>query len=188
MAFPFAPSWFRVILCTVASLLAIGPTRAAAPVEPQITEGFINAPLAEVWRVFTTAEGLLTTGVDKADVDLRIGGSIRTISGGAGGTWVSEVLAFEPERMLALRTREAPTGFPHRDAMVGTWTIIYFTPSGQDMTHVRFVALGYTDAPASQALRKFSADAHRQTLDRVAQRYWPKCKLCQTESPVAPAQ
>jgi len=30
--------------------------------EPQLTEGFVNAPVAEVWRLFTTSEGFLATG------------------------------------------------------------------------------------------------------------------------------
>ena len=30
--------------------------------EPQVTEGFVNAPVAEVWKIFTTSEGFTRTG------------------------------------------------------------------------------------------------------------------------------
>src|SRR5688572_14108931 len=45
--------------------------------ESQITEGFVNAPVAEVWRLFTTSDGYKTTGVADAEVDLKVGGTIR---------------------------------------------------------------------------------------------------------------
>jgi hypothetical protein len=34
----------------------------AGGAEPQVTEGFVNAPVAEVWSLFTTSEGYLATG------------------------------------------------------------------------------------------------------------------------------
>lgn len=165
----------------------------ASPTGPQVTEGFVNAPLAEVWRLFTTSEGYRATGVQQAEVDLRIGGLIRSHYDPKGTlgdpeTVVNEILAYEPERMLALRIEQPPASFPYRDAVAGTWTVIYFTPSGQDMTHVRMVGLGYRDDARSQALRQFFEEGNRKTLDRVALRYWPKCKLCEKEAAAAPAE
>ena len=166
--------------------LGVRAQSAAAVPEPQVTEGYINAPIAEVWRIFTTSEGFKATGVDQAEVDLRIGGLIRTHRGPTGTlgdaeTTVDEILAYEPERLLALRIRQAPASFPYRDAVDGTWTVIHFTPSGQDMTHVRIVGLGYRDTPQSQGMRRFFAEANRWTLDHIAKPYWPKCKLCAAE-------
>ncbi|HJY42329.1 MAG TPA: hypothetical protein VJ303_13860, partial [Steroidobacteraceae bacterium] len=99
---------------------------------------------------------------------------------GDSETIVNEILAYEPQRMLAIRIKQAPASFPHRDAIAGTWTVIYFNPAG-DMTQVRIVGLGYDDSPASQAMRKFFAEGNRWTLDHIAKRYWPKCKLCEKE-------
>ena len=123
----------------------------AAAAEPQVTEGFINAATPEVWRLFTTAEGYKLTGVAHAEVDLKVGGSIRTHYDpkgrlGDAGTIVNEILAYEPERMLAIRIRQAPAGFPYKDAVDGTWTVIYMNPAGDNMTQVRIVGLGYTDS------------------------------------------
>jgi len=157
----------------------------ASGAEPQVTEGFVNAPVAEVWRLFTTSEGYLATGAAQADVRLAIGGEIRSHYDpkgtlGDAQTIVNEILAYEPERMLAIRIKQAPANFPHRGAIAGTWTVIYFNPAG-DMTQVRMVGLGYDDSPASQAMRKFFAEGNRWTLDHIAKPYWPKCKLCERE-------
>ena len=161
-------------------------SHAALAAEPQVTEGFVNAPPAEVWRIFTTAEGYKHTGVAHADVDFKIGGTIRTHYDpkgrlGDANTIVNEILAYEPERMLAIRVKQPPADFGYADAIAGTWTVIYLTPAGDNMTQVRIIGLGYTDAPQSQALRKFFAEGNRSTLDHIAKPYWPKCAKCIAE-------
>ena len=178
---------FRPIVVCLATLVMVTARAAVTTDEPQVTEGFINAPVAEVWRIFTTSEGFKQTGVEQADVDLRIGGLLRSHRDAKGTlgdaqTIVNEILAYEPQRMLALRIRQAPADFPYRDAIDGTWSIIYLVPAGQDMTQVRIVGLGYRETPQSQAMRQFFAEGNRWTLDHIAKRYWPKCKLCEAES------
>ena len=168
---------FYVALCAI--WLAAG-ARAA---EPHVTEGFVNAPVAEVWRLFTTSAGYVQTGPAKAEVDLRLGGTIRSHDDPNGElgdpeTLVKEILAYEPERMLALRVKQAPASLPHREALEGVWTVLYFTASGDDMTHVRIVGLGYSETQVSQAARELLALGNRQTLDTIAKHYWPKCARC----------
>jgi uncharacterized protein YndB with AHSA1/START domain len=162
----------------------------AQAAEPQVTEGFINAATPEVWRIFTTAEGYKQTGVAHAEVDLKIGGAIRTHYDpkgrlGDARTIVNEILAYEPERMLAFRIKQAPADFPYPDAVAGTWTVIYLTPAGDNMTQVRIIGLGYTDQPQSVAMRKFFAEGNRWTLDRIAKGYWPKCAKCVADEAAA---
>lgn len=178
-----------ILFGLILSALAL-PDRPAIAIEPevapQVTEGFVNAPTAEVWRVFTTAEGYKLTGAALAEVNLKIGGLICAHYDPQGqlgddGTIVNEILAYEPERMLAMRIKQPPAGFPYKDAVAGTWTVIYMDPAGDDMTQVRIIGLGYTDAPGSQAMRKFFADGNRRTLDHIAKRYWPKCAKCVAE-------
>ncbi|MBB6092972.1 uncharacterized protein YndB with AHSA1/START domain [Povalibacter uvarum] len=185
-----------VLACFVAGVTfgdeAPGNQSASEATQSQTTEGYINAPLAEVWRIFTTADGLRTAGVGQAEVDLRVGGSIRSHDDpraklGDPETWVREILAYDPQRMLASHIRQAPARFPYRNELGNVWTVTYFTASGEDMTHVKIVVLGYRPDAASQALRQSLAEANRRTLDTVAKRYWPKCKLCTTE-PAADAE
>lgn len=174
----------RAFIAMCSWLLA---STAWAETEAQVTEGFVNAPIAEVWRLFTTADGYQRTGAAQAEIDLRIGGEIRTHYDPKGTlgdpeTIVNEILAFEPERMLALRVKQAPASFPHRDAVGRIWTVIYFTASGEDMTHVRIVGLGYGEDAASKALRDFFTTGNRWTLDHIAKQYWPQCALCKAEA------
>ena len=167
--------------------------QAAHAAEPQVTEGFINAATPEVWRIFTTAEGYKQTGVAHAEVDLKIGGTIRTHYDpkgqlGDAKTIVNEILAYEPERMLAIRIKQAPADFPYKDAIAGTWSVIYLTPAGDNMTQVRIIGLGYTDQPQSEAMRKFFAEGNRWTLDHIAKGYWPKCSKCVADEAAAAAE
>ena len=179
------------LVSPAAALLMALLAHGAWAAEPLVTEGFINAPVAEVWRIFTTSDGYLATGAAQAHVDLRIGGEIQSHYGGQDGkhgqlgdaeTIVNEILAYEPERMLALRIKQAPASFPHRSAIDGTWTVLYFNPAGENMTQVRVVGLGYQDTPESQALRQFFEQGNRWTLDHIAKRYWPKCPRCEREA------
>jgi uncharacterized protein YndB with AHSA1/START domain len=190
-------------LACVGLLLLIGvPAWNARAAEPpaqarqdggQVTEGFINLPVGEVWKMFTTSEGYKATGVAKAEVNLRLGGEIRSHYDSKGRlgdpeTIVNEILAYEPERMLAMRIKQAPASFPYRGAIEGTWTVLYLTPAGENMTHVRIVGLGYDQRPESQAMRKFFADGNRRTLDQMAKPYWPKCAKCEADAQAQAAQ
>ena len=171
-----------LLIAPLASLMV----SVAAAAEPQVTEGFINAPPSEVWRLFTTSEGFKATGVAQAEVDLRIGGSIRTHYDAQGrlgdpNTIVNEILAYEPERMIAIRIKEAPANFPFKNAMRHAWTVIHLSAAGS-MTQVRMVGLGYGDDTESQAMRAFFEKGNRLTLDRMAKPYWPKCAHCAAES------
>lgn len=172
-------------------LLCLALPAGAFSAEPQVTESFINAPVAEVWNLFTTSDGFRRTGAAQAQVDLRIGGEIRAhydLNGKLGDpeTIVNEILAYEPQRMLAIRVKQAPASFPEPQAVREIWTVLYFTPSGADMTHIRIVGLGYSDDQASRAVRDHFAKGNRWTLDHIAKQYWPQCALCKAnpEQPV----
>lgn len=181
--------WSAGMFFCIAWLWTAGAVQAA---EPQVTEGFINAAPAEVWRIFTTAEGYKQTGAAQAEVDLRIGGTIRSHYDpkgqlGDAKTIVNEILAYEPERMLALRIKQAPADFAWPEAITDTWTVIYLTPAGDNMTQVRIIGLGYTDSAQSQAMRKFFAEGNRTTLEHIAKGYWPKCAKCVADEAAAQA-
>ncbi|HEX7011585.1 MAG TPA: SRPBCC domain-containing protein [Steroidobacteraceae bacterium] len=177
----------KAVALLILSALALVAAPSGRAAEPLVIEVFINAPVEEVWRIFTTAEGYRTTGVVQAEVDLRLGGRIQAHYGPEGRlgdekTVVHEILAYEPEHMLALRLVQAPASFPYRDAMGDVWTVIYFTAAGEDMTQVRAVGLGFADGAQAQALRRSFEEDTRAMLDRIAKRYWPKCARCEREA------
>lgn len=174
----------RVLGWLAALLLA---ANGAAASDAQVTEGFINLPVAEVWKLFTTADGYKKTGVAQAEVDLRIGGAIRSHYDPKGRlgdpeTIVNEILAFDPQRMLTMRIRQAPASFPHKDVAGQVWTVMYFNEAGAGMTQVKIVGLGYTADPQSQAMRRYFEAGNKATLERIAKQYWPQCALCKQEA------
>lgn len=155
------------------------PIAPQAP-EPQVTEASITAPVADVWRLFTTSEGYKVLGPHKAEVDLRIGGTICAHYDPKGNlgdpeTVINEILAYDPERMLAIRNLKPPASFLYPQERKGTWTVIYFTPLSDSTTQIRIVDFGYRDDERSQAMRRLFAEGNRWTLDNIIKRYQPPC-------------
>src|SRR5690606_33771163 len=99
----------------------------------------------------TTPQGHRQGGAAQAEVDFRIGGTLRSHHSADGQlddaqAVVLELLAHDPQRMLAWRTLQSP-GLPPQ-ALAPLWTVLYIAPAG-DMTQVRFVIQGGQAAPAA---------------------------------------
>lgn len=128
---------------------------------PLVHEAIIDAPIERVWPVLSTAEGYTAWGVAKCDVDFRVGGEIRSHYKPDGdlhgeSAIVQEILAFEPGRMLAVRVKSVPKGFPFpEDVWKKTWSVFTLTDLGDGRTHVRIAGCGYDDRPESQSMRQF---------------------------------
>src|ERR1700732_276221 len=105
----------------------------AAPVAPLVTTGVVNAPVSEVWKVWTTKEGIESWMVAKTDIELRIGAIWRT-SYSKDSTLEDEaaihqsILAYDPGRMFSFRTVKIPKNFPFPNAIAKTWTVVYLEP------------------------------------------------------------
>lgn len=157
--------------------LALIPLAALAA-EPRklVVEGEVDAPPAEVWRLFTTVEGVTSWMVPLAEVDLRVGGHMRTNydpKGKVGDpkTIVNRILSYEPERMLSLQNVEAPEGFPHAAATRDTWSVIYFDPIDEGKrTRVRVVGLGWGEGPEADAAWAFFEQGNAWTVKRLQER------------------
>src|ERR1700686_1645341 len=113
-----------------------------------INEGVVNAPVSAVWNVWTSGEGYKALGVAQADVDFRIGGLIRSHYGATGtlgdeGTIQNRILAYEPQRMMAIRIDHPPKSFPFKEAWKNTWTVITLTDLGNNRTHIRVASMGF---------------------------------------------
>lgn len=158
---------------------AADPAAFAAPdTSPLIHEGIINAPPAEVWKGISTAEGYKMWGIAQCEFDLRIGGKIRTHYKpdgvlGDDGTIEQEILAYEPERMIAFRVSKPPAGFPFKEAWKGAWSVISLTDLGDGRTHMRLAGMGYTADPESQAMRKFFLTGNEYSI-KMAQSHFDK--------------
>jgi uncharacterized protein YndB with AHSA1/START domain len=166
---------------TVASLL-LGPFDET-PAQPTrdtsalvrnmlVEEGIVAAPVADVWSVFSTGEGFKKLGPAQAEIDLRVGGRMRTHYDPKGrlgdeGTIENEILAFEPQRSIAFRIHQPPKAFPFPGAWKSTWTVVTLDDLGGARTHVRIAMLGYDDTAESQAMRAFFATGNAWTLQKL---------------------
>ncbi len=134
-----------------------------------VNEGVVNAPPSEVWKVLSTPEGFKALGVAHADMDFRVGGLIRSHYKPEGvlgddGTIQNRILAFEPQRMLAIQIDRPPKSFPFKNAWKKTWTVITLTDLGDGRTRVRIASMGYGSDEESQAMRRFFETGNDWTI------------------------
>lgn len=167
----------QFVCSAVLSLAAVSLAHADRTL---VNEAVINAPLADVWNAFTTNEGFESWAVAHAEIDLRIGGEMRTHYDPNGvigdkNTIINQILAFEPQRMLSIRNTRAPEGFPHAELFNKTWSVIYFDAVDdlRDRTRVRIVGMGYGDGPEWDQLYNFFKAGNAQTLDELKKNFEP---------------
>lgn len=145
---------------------------AAEPKNRAVYVAELDADRATVWTAFTTSKGLRTWIAPIAEIELKIGGKMRT-NYNAKGTLKDDtaientILAFDPQRMLALKATRFPKNFPFTEAGEKTWSVFYFEKLSERRTRVTVVGLGYTDDPNSRQLRQFFAGANKFVLDKL---------------------
>jgi uncharacterized protein YndB with AHSA1/START domain len=194
-----------VLLATSMSLAAIlvaqtqqpidpGGARATANLEPLVTEAVVGAPVSEIWRVFTTPQGYTALGIAKADIDFRPGGLILTtydaskpLDGEAAIQ--TEILAYEPARMIATRIHRPPKGFPFREAWKTVWTVVSMADLGDGRSAVRVAMMGWRPDAESQAMREFFRTGNDWVMKKLQSHYGavaPPAGPAHAESPLAP--
>jgi uncharacterized protein YndB with AHSA1/START domain len=156
------------------------PAEAAAAVavlSPQSTEAVIHAPVEEVWKVFATAEGFKSWGVAQCELDLRVGGLIRTHykAGGVLGddeTIVNQVLAYEEPTMFAFRIVKPPAGFPFKEeTWASTWSVATMTPTSDGKTRLRLAGMGYPDTEDGRKMRDFFLAGNAWSMKKLAEKF-----------------
>ena len=169
--------WLMAVLFTA---LSGNPVRTpAANTEPLVHDALIEASVDDVWTAFTTKAGVESWMVAHAEIDLRVGGKMRTHYRKEGvlgdeGTIENTILSFDPKRMLSIKVAKFPKGFPFPKAVENMWTNVYFEPMGSNRTRVTVRGLGWTEDEQSQQMRKFFDGGNKQTLDALAARFKAK--------------
>ena len=140
-----------------------------------VNEGVIEAPVEAVWEALSTSEGYKALGPALADVDLRVGGTIRSryrADGELGDAETIEnvILAYEPPTMIALRIQKVPATFPFKEAWAKPWTVMTLTPVAGG-THLRVASLGYGTDDESRAMRRFFEAGNQQTIETLRQHF-----------------
>jgi uncharacterized protein YndB with AHSA1/START domain len=154
------------------TLIAVCGAAVAADEVSFVSEGVVPASIDDVWNVFATSEGYKALGPALAEVDLRVGGTIRSryrADGVLGDAETIEnvILAYEPPTMMALRIERPPASFPFKEAWRAPWTVITLTAVDAGHTHVRVASLGYGSDEESVAMRRFFEVGNHQTIETL---------------------
>ena len=159
---------FLVLLC------ACGADAAAD--EPSfVNEGVIPAPIDEVWKVYSTSEGYKALGPALAEVDLRVGGTIRSryrADGVLGDAETIEnvIVDYRAPAMMTIRIAKPPASFPFKEAWKSTWTVLTLTPTDGG-THLRAVSYGYGTDEESLAMRGFFEAGNQHTIETLRRHF-----------------
>lgn len=164
----------------IAAVLVAGglcPTSSIAAQDDRIAhEAVLNASLDEAWAAFTTAAGLEAWMVPHADIELKVGGTMRTNFSPKGklgdpGTIHNTILSFEPKRMLSFKVSHTPAGFPFVNAVKSMWTVVYFDALGPNRTRVRQVNLGFGNDEESRKMREFFETSDAEVMSALQKRF-----------------
>jgi len=164
------------LVVAAAVLLAAGQP-AALHSNAVVNEIVIDAASTDVWDAYTDPETMREWQVPRiSPFELRIGARWRT-SYDAGASLAdddptiieSEILAFDPGRMLAVRTVKTPADFPFPRAILEVWTVLYLEPLGPSSTRVTTRMFGFTDDEESRDMRAFFERGNAYELTKLAE-------------------
>jgi uncharacterized protein YndB with AHSA1/START domain len=106
----------------------------------------VKAPVAEVWRVWTTSEGAEEFFAEKANIRLAIGGPYEIQfdpKDERSGTKGLKILSYAPEEMISFQWNAPPEMPEVRNG--GTWVVVQMRPEGTDRTRVTVTHYGWKD-------------------------------------------
>jgi uncharacterized protein YndB with AHSA1/START domain len=135
-----------------AAAASAAPTATPAAGNPRGFEKqvVVAAPPADVWRFWTTPEGIRAFLDAESAIDLRVGGRYEiyfdaSAAAGSKGSEGCKVLSFVPERMLSFDWNAPPTFATVRGQR--HWVVVTLAPEGPDRTRVTLNDLGFGDTP-----------------------------------------
>ena len=163
-------STLRLTLATFLSLIL--STHADDSIKRESIEATVSAPVATVWELFTTADGMKKWMAPKVDIELKVGGKIRSSYSPTGElgddkTIENTIIAFDPHHMLSMRNTKAPEGFPFPKAIAKSWSVIYLEEISEKETKVTLVSLGQGDDAESKEMRAYFKKANAGLLEKL---------------------
>lgn len=165
------------LLASGSSILLSSVLLLAEAAEPVVSETVVPAPVEAVWSAYTTRAEIERWMVARSsEYELRIGGEWRTSYESASNldddTVIrNEILAFDPHRMLAIRTVETPADFPFPNAILDTWTIVYLEPLDERRTRVVTRMLGFDDTEEATEMRAFFEWGNVYELEKLVEHF-----------------
>lgn len=166
----------RSLFALMSLVIGLATACATRAEEPMVIEGIVAAPVAEVWKAWTTKAGLESWLAPHADIDLRVGGLMRSTYDpkgrlGDAGTIENRLLAVERERLLTIQVAKAPDDFPFRPIVSSMKTTLTFEPTADNRTLVRISATGFTDEVESQRMKNFFSRGNARTMTQLQERF-----------------
>ena len=136
----------------------------------------VPAPPSAVWEAFTTGEGYKGWAAPVAEVDFRVGGIIETSydpasQPGRPGNIKNQIVAYVPERLLAIRNVQTPPGFRGAEAFGRTSTVVQFEPAGTGATKVTLTNAGYGRGEDFDAVYRHFEWGNAYSLDQLKKRF-----------------
>ncbi|WP_374351189.1 SRPBCC domain-containing protein [Chitinimonas sp.] len=153
-------------------MLAAPPAPRAAETAIELSR-LIKAPPAEVWKAWTTSEGITSFFAPEARVEAKPGGPFEIYidpyaAPGMKGADDMRVLAVEPEKLLSF-TWNAPPHLPQARQQ-RTVVILRFAPEGEG-TRLSFSHLGWGSEGEWPQARAYFEKAWPRVLDKLQQRF-----------------
>ncbi|MFN8284311.1 MAG: SRPBCC domain-containing protein [Chitinophagales bacterium] len=133
-------------------------------------EIIINAPVAEVWKKWSTTEGIVSFFAPKADIELAIGGKFELYfmldnPYGEQGSEDCKVLSFLPEKMLSF-SWNAPPQFPTVRKQ-HHWYVLEFDAINKNETQLQLTGIGWQNSEEWNAVYDYFDAAWSRVLDNL---------------------
>ena len=121
----------------------------------------VNVPLDSVWNAYTTKKGWESAFVSIAEIDFKVGGTIKTSYSknakiGDSTTIVNHIVNYVPKKILTLQP-EISANFPEfmKKESQGFYNVIYFKEISKNETRVESYGIGYKNNSKYLSLLKF---------------------------------
>jgi uncharacterized protein YndB with AHSA1/START domain len=155
-------TWFLAAVVAANTVTAQESSNMTAagtsPARAVRVEATVKAPVAEVWRVWTTSEGAKEFFAEKANIRLAIGGPYEIQfdpQDERSGTKGLKILSYAAEEMISFQWNAPPEMPEVRNG--GTWVVVQMRPEGTDRTRVTLTHLGWKEgAEWNRALVRFT--------------------------------
>jgi uncharacterized protein YndB with AHSA1/START domain/uncharacterized protein YciI len=136
----------------------------------------VQAPVEEVWRVWTTVEGVTSTFVSEAKIELRVGGPyewyfLTDAPAGSRGGEGCKVLSFLPMRMLSFSWNAPPSIPKLREAGAKTHVVLEFEKLEGGRTRVKFAQLGFGSGAEWDEYYAYFDRAWGSVLENLAKKF-----------------
>lgn len=163
------------LLLTSALSLAVS-TSTEINTAPLVNDAIVNAPPQEVWKAWTTKEGIESWMVAKTQIDLKVGAIWKTSYSKDStldddGSIHQQILSMDPGRMLSFRTVKSPKNFPYAEPISKTWVVVYIDPAGEGKSRVTVKMLGFGEDALSQDMRSKFAAGNKYTVDKLVEKF-----------------